>query len=599
MRLYHQLLAFMVAATLLPTAALGWVLLTSTETQIIQRIRGEQVALARAAAVETSATLMDAVESLGRSAELLDWSSLGPEEQQGALTLLYEQSPLVSAVLRVSETGAPLSPPVARQTAAGGHPAFAVGSLETLLGAVPARALALRDKGQVALSAPFEIHDGGRALALAVKLEPGAGGSYAVAQVHMKPLEGVLERVVTGRSHAWLTDAGGRVLAHTPGAAPTLPDDGQAALQGELGPGAWLASGAALPGRLGLSVVVAEGAHEAFAPVHQLRRSVLISMLLGVAVLLVAGALFTRRITRRVSTLAHGAEVLGSGDLSMRIALDGADELSALAETFNRMGGELESAQKRLMGFNDELQRRVKQATAELEASQAMLVEAQKLAAVGQLGAGVAHEINNPLAGILGHAQLLLMEKRDGDPDIDSLKKIEQAARRVKEITANLLRFSQQRQQTVLQPMDLRTPIREALGLLQHQLEEQRLSPTVQLPEHPVHIQGDPGQLSELVLALVHNAMTAMSKSERRSLTLSIDTTGTHAELRVADTGRGIPEANLKRIFEPFFTTKDVWSNVGLGLSVSYRVAMEHHGTLEVESREGEGACFTLRLPLR
>jgi len=249
--------------------------------------------------------------------------------------------------------------------------------------------------------------------------------------------------------------------------------------------------------------------------------------------------------------------------------------------------------------LDDELRRRVELATAELKASQAMLIEAQKLAAVGQLGAGVAHEINNPLAGILGHAQLLLLDKPQEDPDVASLQKIEIAARRVKEITANLLRFSQQRQEASRRVMDLRGVVRETLSLTAHQLERETVAVRLDLPETPVRIDGDPGQLGEVVLALVQNGRTAMAKSTVKQLVVSLVAEEGEARLSVRDTGKGIAEAHLPRLFEPFFTTKDEWSNVGLGLSVAFRVAQEHGGTIEVETEVGQGSCFTVRVPLR
>jgi C4-dicarboxylate-specific signal transduction histidine kinase len=254
-------------------------------------------------------------------------------------------------------------------------------------------------------------------------------------------------------------------------------------------------------------------------------------------------------------------------------------------------------ARGRLLRWNDDLKQKVDEATSELRAAQAQLVEAQKLAAVGQLGAGVAHEINNPLAGILGHTQLLLLDRTPTDGDFESLRKIEQSAKRCKEITQNLLRFSQQQARADLRPIDLNAVVRDAISLSENQLAGEGVTLELSLSAQPVRVNGDPGHLCQLLLALLSNARTAMAQSPTKRLSLSTSA-GDEAALSVTDTGKGISPEHLPRIFEPFFTTKDVWSNVGLGLSVSYRIASEHQGRLEVTTDVGKGSVFTLRLPL-
>jgi two-component system, NtrC family, sensor kinase len=279
------------------------------------------------------------------------------------------------------------------------------------------------------------------------------------------------------------------------------------------------------------------------------------------------------------------------------VPVQGDDELSALGTTFNRMGEELQAARARLLRWNDDLRARVDEATAELRAAQAQLVEAQKLAAIGQLGAGVAHEINNPLAGILGNAQLMLLDRTEADPDFESLRKIEQSAKRCKEITQNLLRFSQQRERAELRPMDLNASVRDALGLVGNELRADGVALTLELSPAPVRVRGDPAHLSQVLLHLVSNARTAMLKAPHKRLIVRTFESQGQGLLHVEDSGKGISPEHLPRIFEPFFTTKDVWSNVGLGLSVVYRVVHEAGGRVDVESRVGTGSRFTVRLP--
>jgi signal transduction histidine kinase len=354
---------------------------------------------------------------------------------------------------------------------------------------------------------------------------------------------------------------------------------------------------ARVPQQLGFDVVVSVDEAIAMAPVHSMRRTVLVSIGAALVVLLALGAVFTRRITARLSQVSTAVEAFSRGELDKRVQVDGYDEISALATTFNLMGAELEAARARLVRWNDDLRVKVDEATAELKAAQVQLLEAQKLAAVGQLGAGVAHELNNPLAGILGYVQLMLMSRPDADPDLETLRKIEMSAKRCKEITQNLLRFSQQRAKPELRTVDLNAVLRDALSLTENQLRGEGIALITELASPQARVKADPGHLSQVVLALVSNARTAMMKTEAKRLTLRTGERDGRGFFEVEDTGKGIAPEHRSRIFEPFFTTKDVWSNVGLGLSVAWRVVSEAGGTIDVRTEVGQGTCFTVWLP--
>jgi C4-dicarboxylate-specific signal transduction histidine kinase len=328
-----------------------------------------------------------------------------------------------------------------------------------------------------------------------------------------------------------------------------------------------------------------------------MRATVLESIGAALLLLLGFGFVFTRSLGLRIGRVAEGARALGRGEMSNRLPETGSDEMADLARTFNAMGGELEVARKKLLTWNEDLQRKVEERTDELKAAQAQLLEAQKLAAIGQLGAGVAHEINNPLAGILGNAQLLLLNRVAEDKDAPLLRKIEAQAKRAKEITSNLLRFSQQRPQADFKALDLNRVVKETLTLVETQIATEGVELCLELATGLPQVKGDAGHLAQVLLNLVANARTAMLKSQTRRLTVSTLADGDKVRLKVADTGKGIPEKDLPRIFEPFFTTKDVWSNVGLGLSVSFRLVEEHSGRIDVATEVGKGTCFTVCLP--
>ncbi|WP_141592120.1 sensor histidine kinase [Myxococcus sp. AB056] len=613
MRLYQQLVLFMLAATVLPLAAVGFLLLSRAEAELAARIDAEQRAQAVATAESVGATMMEVVDALARSAELIDWQAASDAETQGALRLLYGQSPAVSAVLKLDSEGRPLGAPVFRAQAIDGHPAFSLESLDRLVRSIPVQTLRGGGKGQAALGSAYVHSDDGRsAVAVAVKLAEGEGAPFAVAEVVLHPLEAVLRRRLgegLGRIH--LVDEERRVLASTASErrgqalapelsahllAPALPLTALVRSFRVESP-ARRVSVARVPNGMRFDVLVEVDESTALAPVHGMRRTVLLSIGATFLVLLGLGALFTRRLNVRLAEVVRGAEAYGRGELDTRLKVSGQDELSELATTFNRMGEELEAARARMLRWNDDLRVRVEEATADLKAAQAQLVEAQKLAAVGQLGAGVAHEINNPLAGILGNVQLLMLDRSAADPDLESLRKIEQSAKRCKEITQNLLRFSQQRERAELRPVDLNAVVRDALSLTEHQLRGDGVALTSVLGDGLARVRADPGHLSQVVLALVSNARTAMLNSPEKRLTLRTGEVGGFGFLEVEDTGKGIAPNVRSRIFEPFFTTKDVWSNVGLGLSVAWRVVTEAGGSIEVRSEVEQGSCFTVKLP--
>ncbi|MGB8931043.1 MAG: ATP-binding protein, partial [Anaeromyxobacteraceae bacterium] len=304
-----------------------------------------------------------------------------------------------------------------------------------------------------------------------------------------------------------------------------------------------------------------------------------------------------RGLTRRLASLQSAAGALGGGDLTVRVEERGGDELGQVARAFNGMAGELQTARTKLEGWNEELQRQVEERTRELKEAQARLVEAQKLAAIGQLGGGVAHEINNPLTGILGNAQLLLATLPEDAEGRDLIGKIEALARRCRDITQNLLRFSEQRLEPVFAILELNGVVTEALALTTEQARAAGVVVEPALAEPGPSVRGDAGQLEQVVLHLLNNAHAACLGKPGARVRVTTRLEGDEAVIEVADEGKGIAPEHLARLFEPFFTTKEIWTNVGLGLSVSYRIVAEHGGRIGVESHVGEGSTFTVRLP--
>ena len=221
------------------------------------------------------------------------------------------------------------------------------------------------------------------------------------------------------------------------------------------------------------------------------------------------------------------------------------------------------------------------------------LLQAEKMAAVGQLAGGVAHEINNPLGGILAFAQLMAQDERSAE-DQESLRLIQDAAVRAKRIVESLLRFSRRPRQDERGVVDLARLAEDALFLTQSQLKGTQVEVVRKLA--PAHTVANGNQIQQIIVNLLVNALQALGKRGRISVATGLSSSG-RAQLVVADDGPGVEPKLASRIFEPFFTTKPEGQGTGLGLSICYRIAEEHGGSIHYEPVPGGGASFVVELP--
>jgi two-component system, NtrC family, sensor kinase len=255
----------------------------------------------------------------------------------------------------------------------------------------------------------------------------------------------------------------------------------------------------------------------------------------------------------------------------------------------------LESGVRRMIGEMQSLRDSAEKKAEQLKEVQASVLESGKLSAIGDLGAGVAHELNNPVGGILGLTQLMLRKKTEDDPDRRFLVRIEEEARRCKEITDNLLRFSEQQGIEHREPLRLNRVIGSTVDLLSQKLQSQRIEIERNFASDLPRILGSEGQLQRALLNVLINAETAMP--DGGVLTLTTQSEGQSVVLRIKDTGRGIVEENLEHVFEPFFTTKDNWKGAGLGLSEVYQIVKEHAGEVSISSQDGKWTEVAFRFP--
>lgn len=340
--------------------------------------------------------------------------------------------------------------------------------------------------------------------------------------------------------------------------------------------------------------------------------AVLLSLLVVISAIFMI-AFIVGAITRPITELVEATDQISRGDFSIRVELDRNDEIGHLAQTFNHMTASLEQSHKEIEQYNRTLEGKIIERTRQLEEAQVQLHQSEKMSAIGQLAAGVAHELNNPLGGILGYAQFTLEKLRKNLPEKDPPKDllsyiryvsdIELQARRCKTIVQNLLRFSRTSPGTELEEINVNSVIEETVTFVGHQLKMNQLELTINLaPDLPL-VQGNAGQLQQVFTNLIINAMHASEPDSEITITSHYSSAlgefGGAVELIFSDTGHGIAREDIKKIFEPFFTTKEVGKGTGLGLSVSYGIIKEHGGEITVESEPGVGTAFTVVLPVQ
>ncbi|MCK4244900.1 MAG: HAMP domain-containing protein, partial [Candidatus Omnitrophica bacterium] len=266
---------------------------------------------------------------------------------------------------------------------------------------------------------------------------------------------------------------------------------------------------------------------------------------------------------------------------------------------------QVEEYTRNLERTNEELENALKN----LKETQAQLIQAEKMAGIGELAAGVAHELNNPLSGILGYSQFALEKitqkplKELTEEDISTysqyLKDMEQQSKRCKAIIQNLLKFSRASVKKDFEPTDVNYVLKETFTFVRHQLEKHKVKLEEELSPSLPSITGHVSQLQQVFTNLILNATQAMPDGGKLTVLTKVSEDKKSLEISFADTGEGISKENLSKIFEPFFTTKKVGQGTGLGLSVSYGIVKDYGGNIEVESTEGKGATFTVILPLR
>ena len=247
--------------------------------------------------------------------------------------------------------------------------------------------------------------------------------------------------------------------------------------------------------------------------------------------------------------------------------------------------------------YNAKLYRQLQDKMTALEQAQEHLIQSEKLAAIGQLSAGVAHELNNPLTGILGFTQILLQDEEITAKQREDLEVIQSQSQRCRQIVQSLLQFSR-KQNPHKEPLNAVQVFNSVLKFVKYDVSKAGIELISELPETLPPIWGDSSQLQQVLLNILTNAMHALEGRESKKLILRAFAKSGRVVVEVEDNGHGVPEKHLSEIFDPFFTTKPAGRGTGLGLSISFGIMQEHQGAIQVKSEEGRGAKFILDFPV-
>jgi len=305
----------------------------------------------------------------------------------------------------------------------------------------------------------------------------------------------------------------------------------------------------------------------------------------GMALAIGLGYFLANKIMSPVHRLIKASQRVSEGNLSPEIGPISNDEIGVLQNTFKDMIVSLEERDKR---------RR--------EESENRLLQSEKQASIGRLAAGVAHEINNPLTGILTFTRLLLRNRDIGDKSRSYLQKIAESTVRVRKIVKGLLDFSRQTELD-REPTELNRLVGSTISLIENQALVRGVGIAFEPGENLPVVTLDRGQFQGVLINIIINALDATEAGGNITVSTGISLSASDAgrkgvEISVADTGCGISPEDLNKLFDPFFTTKEVGEGTGLGLAVSYGIVQRHGGTIRVQSEVGRGSAFTIWLPV-
>lgn len=303
-----------------------------------------------------------------------------------------------------------------------------------------------------------------------------------------------------------------------------------------------------------------------------------------------------RSITDPLGKMAAATRSISAGRFDEEVHTESQDEIGLLAASFNAMLKSLRQMKGDLEEWGRTLEEKVRRRTEELVAMQARVAQAERLASLGKLAAGVAHEVNNPLGGILSLTALTLEDMKKDDPDRENLEEVLKQTERCRDIVKGLLDFSRQ-SEVKTELVDLNKILEATLSLIGRQALFFNVTVVKDLDPRLPSVMADTSQLQQVFMNILINAVQAMEERGAITITTRPSSSDNFVDVRISDTGCGIPQEKIDRIFDPFFTTKESGHGTGLGLAIAYGIITKHGGTISVDSEVGKGSTFTIRLP--
>ena len=629
MKLRYKLTLLALAVSALPVALAGYQSLHIGQRVLREALEQNELTVAKQVAGYASSHVENMLSMLRVDARILDLTRSAqneppsPQALNQVLWLVYHQNDDFCAVAMFDEHGALIGKPASledpsRYESLKNHEPMRPTDVEGvgLMAPLGAALSSGQGIGPIFLGGPLRLPH----VVLAVAFDPSYGGGKRIlaAEVSLKRLAHYVASLSTRDVDVKLLDGRGRLFAA--GSVQRIdklePQRLPGAREGELPPTEIVAEyvngnrhliGAYAPvSPWGLGAVVDRTVSDALKPVETIVGATFLWIGVSIIVAFMGAFLLARRVSDRVAALAAGSKQIAAGNLETRIAQDGRDELASLATSFNQMASSLDAARKKItqqtneiMAWNQTLEKRVEEKTAELRQAQDLLLRSRSLSALGELGAGVAHEINNPLTGALGIVQLLLADLPGGHPALPLLQDLEREALRIRKIVQNMLRLAQRQSGTDSTAVELSRALDDAIELCGPSELSGAGIEVIRKYEPAPPVRASATQLEEAFIQLIQNARNAMMGHRGGKLTLEIKAIDSKlVRVTVSDTGAGISAENLPRIFDPFFTTKaSDRSGSGLGLSFVHRIIEDNGGTIQVESTPGAGTKFVLTFP--
>ena len=334
-------------------------------------------------------------------------------------------------------------------------------------------------------------------------------------------------------------------------------------------------------------------------PYIDLRNNVMLTFaaMSALCVIVLVGILFfiASSITNPLRRMVTATNQIAQGDLDQHVQIDAGDEIGQLSQSFNQMTERLKAANENLVQWGKTLEKRVEERTRELRETQGFLVQSEKLASLGKMAAGVAHEINNPLTSILLNTHLMLEKLDKRHEFFENLSLIADETSRCTEIVKGLLEFARQNP-----PQKVFTDVNELIERTAQLLDNQASFQSIRIVRDfdpglpPVKL--DRNKIQQVFWNLMLNAFEAMPKGGQLTISGRLSPDKKFVQIQFVDSGVGIPKENINKLFDPFFTTKN--SGTGLGLAVTYGIIEQHDGKIEVKSEIGQGTVFTLSFPV-